>query len=48
MAQLVRMDARVNTLNDELCQVNTCISRIARQQAVMDKEINTVLEIVPV
>ena len=35
MAQLVRMDARLDTLSDELCQVNTRIGRIARQQAVM-------------
>ena len=33
MAQLQRMDARLDTLNDELCQVNTRVSRIARQQA---------------
>ena len=35
MAQLVRMDARLDTLSDELCQVNTRISRIARRQAIM-------------
>ena len=35
MAQLVRMDACLDTLNDELCQVNTCVSRIARQQVVV-------------
>ena len=35
MAQLVRMDARLDILNDELCQVNTHVGRIARQQAVM-------------
>ena len=35
MALLVRMDARLNTLSDELCQVNTCVSCIARQQVVM-------------
>ena len=35
MAQLVRMDAHLDTLSDELCQVNTCVSCIARQQAVM-------------
>ena len=29
------MDARLNTLNDELCQVNNCVSRIARRQVVM-------------
>ena len=33
MAQLQRMDARLNTLSDELCQVNTPVSRIARWQA---------------
>ena len=35
MAQLMCMDARLNTLNNELCQVNSCIGRIARRQAVM-------------
>ena len=35
MAQLVRMDACLDTLNDELCQVNTRVSCIARRQAVM-------------
>ena len=35
MAQLVRMDAHLDTLIDELCQVNTRVSRIARQQAAM-------------
>ena len=29
-------DARLDTFRDELCQVNTRVSRIARQQAVMD------------
>ena len=29
------MDARLDTLSDELCQVNTGVSRIARRQAVM-------------
>ena len=29
MAQLVRMDARLDTLSDELCQVNTRVGRIA-------------------
>ena len=33
MAQLQCMDARIDTLNDELCQVNTRVGRIARQQA---------------
>ena len=31
MAQLQRMDARLDTLNDKLCQLNTCVSRIARR-----------------
>ena len=31
--QLQRMDACLDTLSDELCQVNTCVGRIARQQA---------------
>ena len=35
MAQLVRMDDRLDTLSDELCQVNTHIGRITRQQATM-------------
>ena len=35
MAQLVRMDAHLDTLNDELCQVNTRIGRIARRQAII-------------
>ena len=35
MAQLVHMDTRLDTLSDELCQVNTCVGRIARRQAVM-------------
>ena len=30
MAQLVRMDARLDTLSDELCQVNTRVSHIVR------------------
>ena len=30
MAQLQRMDARLATLSDELCQVNTDVGRIAR------------------
>ena len=33
MVQLQGMDARLDTLSDELCQVNTHVSRIARQQA---------------
>ena len=35
MAQLVRMNARLDTLSDELCQVNTRVGRIARRQAVI-------------
>ena len=35
MTQLVRMDARLDTFSDELCQVNTRVGRIAQQQAVM-------------
>ena len=33
MAQLQRMDTRLDTLNDELCQVNTRVNRIAHRQA---------------
>ena len=33
IVQLQCMDARLDTLNDELCQVNTCVSYIARWQA---------------
>ena len=33
MAQLQHMDACLDTLTDELCQVNTCVSCIARRQA---------------
>ena len=35
MAQLVHMDAHLDTLSDELCQVNTRVGHIARRQAVM-------------
>ena len=35
MAQLVCMDARLDTLSDELCQVNTRVGRITQRQAVM-------------
>ena len=35
MAQLQRMDARLDTLNDDLCQVNTRVGRIARWQACL-------------
>ena len=35
MAQLVHMDAHLDTLSDELCQVNTHVDRIARRQAIM-------------
>ena len=33
MAQLLCMDACLDTLSDELCQMNTRVDRIARQQA---------------
>ena len=33
MAQLQHMDAHLDTLNDELCQVNTCVGHITRRQA---------------
>ena len=33
MAQLQRMDARLDTISDELCQVTTRVGRIARRQA---------------
>ena len=33
MALLQRMDACLDTLSDELCQVNTHVGRIARRQA---------------
>ena len=35
MVQLQRMDAHLDTLSTELYQVNICVSRIARWQAVM-------------
>ena len=35
MAQLQSMDALLDTLNDELYQVNTRVSRIAQQQACL-------------
>ena len=35
MAQLQRMDARLNTHSDELCQVNARVNRIARRQAYL-------------
>ena len=35
MAQLVHMNARLDTLSDELCHVNTYVGRNARRQAVM-------------
>ena len=35
MAQLQCMDAHLDTLSDELCQVNTHVGRIARCQAEM-------------
>ena len=33
MAQLQRMDAHLDTLSDELCQVTTYVGHIAQQQA---------------
>ena len=33
MVQLQRMDARLDTLSDELCQVSTHVGCIARRQA---------------
>ena len=36
MAQLQRMDARLDTLSTELYQVNVRVGRIARRQASMD------------
>ena len=33
MAQLQRMDARLDSLTDEMCQVNTCVGHITRRQA---------------
>ena len=35
MAQLQRMDAFLDTLSDELCQVNTHVSGIAQWQACL-------------
>ena len=35
MAHLVCMDTRLNTHNDELCQVNTRVSHITLRQAIM-------------
>ena len=35
MAQLQRMDARLDTLSTELYQVNVHVDRIARRQATM-------------
>ena len=37
MAQLQRMDARLNTLSTELYQVNVCVGCIARRQATMGR-----------
>ena len=31
----MHIDAHIDTLNGELCQVNTCVGRIAQRQAVM-------------
>ena len=35
MAQLQCMDAHLDTLSDELCQVNTRVGHITRQQACL-------------
>ena len=35
MAQIQCMDTHLDTLSNELCQVNTCVSHIARRQLVM-------------
>ena len=35
MAQLQHIDAHLNTLNDELCQVNTLVGHIAWHRVVM-------------
>ena len=35
MAQLQRMDTRLDILSLELYQVNVCVGRIARRQATM-------------
>ena len=35
MAQFQRMDARLNILSDELCQVNTRVGRITWRQACL-------------
>ena len=35
MAQLQRMDARLDTLSMELYQVNVCVGRITRQKVTM-------------
>ena len=35
MVQFQSMDACLDTLSDELCQVNTCVNRITRQQACL-------------
>ena len=36
MAQLVHMDALLDTLSNKLCQVNTRVGHIAWRQATMD------------
>ena len=35
MAQLQRMDARLDTLSTKLYKVNVCVGRIARRQAIL-------------
>ena len=39
IAQLVRMDARLDTLSDELCQVNICVGRIKRRQRSEERRV---------
>ena len=47
MAQLQCMDAHLDTLSDELCQVNTHVRRIARRQAEMGGYIMPSTPVVP-
>ena len=41
MAQLMCMEAHLDTLSDELCQVNTRVGHIARRQATIGGYIAT-------
>ena len=47
MVQLQCMDAHLDTLSDELCQVNTHVGRIARCQAEMGGYIMPSTPVVP-